>query len=285
MDKTGLTPMMAQYMKIKEQHKDHLVFFRLGDFYEMFFDDAIIGSKELELTLTGRDCGLEERAPMCGVPHHSSEAYISRLIRKGYKVAVCEQMENPALAKGVVSREVVRVITPGTLMENNLLVEDTNNFLCCVFLDSGAFGEAFGEAFGLVFADISTGEMNLIDLEKGGDDAVISELARYMPREVIFNTAFVSKTDIARFMRDKLACTADLVDDIDFDYETAKKRVEAHFNKTIEDLGLDKSRRVVCAAGALLGYLYETQKVGVERLIGVNVIEENRYMALDTSAR
>ena len=136
---TELSPMMQQYMQVKQQHKDHILFFRLGDFYEMFFDDALLASKELELTLTGRDCGLPERAPMCGVPYHSCEAYIARLIKKGYKVAICEQMEDPKSAKGIVKREVIRVITPGTLIETNMLEEGVNNFIASIYLEGDSY--------------------------------------------------------------------------------------------------------------------------------------------------
>lgn len=151
-----LSPMMKQYIEIKEQHKDCVVFFRLGDFYEMFFDDAINISKEpFELTLTGRDCGLPERAPMCGIPYHASETYIKRLIDKGYKVAICEQMENPALAKGLVKREIIRIVTPGTLIENNLLNEEKNNFIASIIVE--------GNSFSICFADISTGEAHITE--------------------------------------------------------------------------------------------------------------------------
>ena len=136
-DMQKLSPMMQQYFAIKEKHKDHILFFRLGDFYEMFYDDAVLASRELELTLTGRDCGQEERAPMCGVPFHACETYIARLIKKGYKVAICEQMENPADAKGVVKRSVIRVVTPGTLIESNMLSEDANNYIACILFDQG----------------------------------------------------------------------------------------------------------------------------------------------------
>ncbi|MDL2232317.1 DNA mismatch repair protein MutS [Ruminococcaceae bacterium OttesenSCG-928-L11] len=277
-NRDGLTPMMQQYFKIKDQHRDHIVFYRLGDFYEMFFEDAVLASKELELVLTGRDCGLEERAPMCGIPHHSSETYIARLIKKGYKVAICEQMEDPAVAKGVVSREVIRVVTPGTLMENNLLEEDANNYLCAICLEPEV-------GCGMVFADISTGEMNLMELDTDSDTAIINELSRYMPKEVIFSSAFLSKTAVAKYMREKLFCTADLVDDAGFAPETAAQRVESHFGKSLEDLGMAGKPLSVGAAGALLTYLYGTQKTGVERLIGVNVVEESRFMTLDSSAR
>lgn len=280
----NLSPMMQQYFRIKESHQDHLLFFRLGDFYEMFFDDAITASKELGLTLTGRDCGLAERAPMCGVPHHSCEGYIAKLIRKGFKVAICEQMEDPASAKGVVSREVVRVITPGTLMENNLLQEDTNNFLCCIYLVPDETAGAGSS--GLVFADISTGEINLLDLTAADDNAIMSELSRYMPREVIFNSAFLSRKAVAKYMREKLSCTADLVDDEAFGNDEAAATVLAHFGKdSLDDLGLAAMPRCVRALGALLHYLKDTQKNGIERLITLNIQEESKFMALDQNAR
>ena len=273
-----LSPMMQQYFRIKEKHKEHILFFRLGDFYEMFFDDAHLGSKELGLTLTGRDCGLKERAPMCGVPHHSCENYIAKLVRRGYKVAICEQTEDPAFAKGVVSREVVRVITPGTVLENNLLTEDSNNFLCCIFLDE--------KGCGLVFADISTGEMNLIESETVDDSAIMSELARYSPREVVFNTAFLDKKEIAKYMREKLSCTADLLSDETFSDEASTPAVLNHFGKaSLEDIGLNGRERCAKALGAMLLYLLETQKQGIERLVTLNIQEESRYMELDSSAR
>ena len=156
--------MMQQYMQVKEQHKDHILFFRLGDFYEMFFDDALLVSKELELTLTGRDCGLPERAPMCGVPYHSCDAYIARLIKKGYKVAICEQMEDPKSAKGLVKRDVIRVITPGTLIETNMLEEGVNNFIASIYLE--------GECYGVAVADISTGEIHLTQFEDPQDETI-----------------------------------------------------------------------------------------------------------------
>ena len=151
-----LSPMMQQYYKIKEDNKDSILFFRLGDFYEMFFEDAKIASKELELTLTGRDCGLEERAPMCGVPFHSCESYIARLVQKGYKVAICEQMENPADAKGIVKRDIVRVITPGTVLEASMLDEGKNNYICCVYAEK--------KNIGVCFSDISTGELYVTEI-------------------------------------------------------------------------------------------------------------------------
>ncbi len=276
--KNKLTPMMQQYFHVKDKHKDHIVFFRLGDFYEMFFEDAEMVSQELGLTLTGRDCGLLERAPMCGIPYHACETYIAKLIRRGHKVAICEQVEDPAFAKGVVSREVVRVITPGTLVESNLLDEDANNYLCSIYYKDAGYG--------LVFADISTGEANLIELGQDDDLALTNELSRYSPREVIFNSDFLEKRQIARFLRDKLSCTADLIDDEAFESELAKQAVLSHFAKdSLEELGLDSRPRCVAAISGLLQYLGETQKVGVERLISLNLLEETKYVRLDLTAR
>ena len=178
----AVTPFMQQYLAIKEKYKDYVLFFRLGDFYEMFHEDAITVSKELELTLTGRDCGEAERAPMCGIPYHSSETYISRLIAKGFKIAICEQMEDPATTKGLVKRDVVRIITPGTLIENSMLDETTNNYLCAVMLTDGAAGAAF--------VDISPGDVSVTAAE--GEDAaayIINELGAFSPREVLLNVS------------------------------------------------------------------------------------------------
>jgi hypothetical protein len=175
----GKTPMMQQYMKIKDKLPDAILFFRLGDFYEMFFDDALLASKELELTLTGRDCGQEERAPMCGVPYHSCEGYIARLIGKGYKVAICEQTEDPALAKGLVKREVVRVITPGTVVEGSMLEETRNNYICALYIA--------GEEAGMAFADVSTGEIFATASRGGAASRAVGELGRFCPKEIIVN--------------------------------------------------------------------------------------------------
>lgn len=274
----NVTPMMRQYFELKEQHKDHILFFRLGDFYEMFFDDALLASKELELTLTGRDCGMEERAPMCGVPHHSAEGYIAKLINKGYKVAMCEQVEDPATAQGVVKREVVRVITPGTLMENNLLEEETNNFLCCIYLTK--------KECGLAFADISTGEVNVIQLDNNKDSSIINELSRFTPRELVFNTELLSRNEVANFLREKLFCTADVLPDAVFEYAEATATVLQQFKKKdLTKLGLDHYPVATCALGGLISYLKETQKTGLERLITINILEEDRFMNLDMSAR
>ena len=273
-----LTPMMRQYLLIKQAHKNHVVFFRLGDFYEMFFEDAVEISQALGLALTGRDCGLSERAPMCGIPHHAIEGYLARLVKAGYKVAICEQTEDPAFAKGVVSREVVRVVTPGTLMEENLLEEDSNNYLCSIYRGSGGFG--------LAFADISTGQVNLVEIEREDDNAVLDQLSGYAPKEVIFNPAFVDKGEIARFMRENLRCTADLIEEEVYHPTRAEKAVLSHFGKDdLSGLGMAEKPRCLLAVAGLLFYLGETQKVGLERLCTVVVHQESKYMQLSERCR
>ncbi len=279
-DQTNLSPMMQQYFAIKNQHKEHILFFRLGDFYEMFYDDAITASKELELTLTGRDCGQEERAPMCGVPYHSCEAYIARLIKKGYKVAICEQVENPATAKGVVKREVIRVVTPGTLIESNLLEEGEHNYICCLMKQDFNYG--------VVFCDISTGEVHLTELhcEQKDNNKLKNELGRFYPSEIIFNSEFLHEKDIAEFIKTKLTCSADLLDDNNFEYNYCVNRILAQFNKpALEDLGLVDKPLAVAALGALLSYLGETQKVGMERIQSLSYYSERQFMNLDLVAR
>ena len=188
-----MTPMMEQYFEIKEKYKDYLLFYRIGDFYEMFYDDAKVASRELDLTLTGKDCGEKERAPMCGVPFHASEGYIGKLIEKGFKVAICEQTEDPATAKGLVRREVIRVVTPGTVLETNLLSETKNNYLCTVYV--GEF------ASGIAFADVSTGQVfgtSLDGAEMLSD--LKNEIATYSPSEIIFNISLSKAPDIADFV-------------------------------------------------------------------------------------
>ena len=195
-----LSPMMKQYFEIKENNKDAILFFRLGDFYEMFFDDAKIASKELELTLTGRDCGQEERAPMCGVPYHSYESYVARLIKKGYKVAICEQMENPATAKGIVKRDIIRVITPGTVVENAMLEESSNNYIASIFVE--------GNSFGICFCDVTTGELKCTSTlnSKETDNRIIEEISRYKPSEILFNDNFLDCREACYFIKERINC-------------------------------------------------------------------------------
>ena len=274
-----LSPMMQQYFRIKSEHKDQLLFFRLGDFYEMFYDDAITASKELELTLTGRDCGQEERAPMCGIPYHSCEAYIARLVKKGYKVAICEQMENPALAKGVVKREVVRVVTPGTVIENSMLDEASNNFICCAYLDTYACG--------LSFADISTGEVYVTELSTDEVEyKIMNESSRFSPSEVVANHTLAEKKQVIQFFKDKLNCMYDVLDDGYFEEESCKTRATSQFADTdLEKLGLFEKKAALKSLGGLIRYLYDTQKTGVERLMTINLYQETQFMNLDLVAR
>ena len=273
-DRSKLSPMMQQYLSMKDEHRDQILMFRLGDFYEMFFDDAVTASRELELTLTGRDCGLPDRAPMCGVPYHSVENYIARLVKKGYKVAICEQMENPALAKGMVKRDIVRVVTPGTLMEANMLEEGSNNYICSLC--------PAGERCGLAFADISTG--SVLVTEVSGEMAAINELGKYAPHEVIYAEELPQLRSVVGFLKDRLCCAAQAGDRDAYTEETAKKLVTEQF-------GMDTVSRLsdtplaVCALGGLMAYLKVTQFTGLERLLEAKSYLPQEYMRLDVAAR
>ena len=272
--KGKLTPMMQQYMQIKEENKDCILFYRLGDFYEMFFDDAVTASRELELTLTGRDCGLPDRAPMCGVPYHSVENYIARLVKKGYKVAICEQMENPALAKGMVKRDIVRVVTPGTLMEANMLEEGSNNYICSLC--------PAGERCGLAFADISTG--SVLVTEVSGEMAAINELGKYAPHEVIYAEELPQLRSVVGFLKDRLCCAAQAGDRDAYTEETAKKLVTEQFGEdTVTRLA--GTPLAVRALGGLMAYLKVTQFTGLERLLEAKSYLPQEYMRLDVAAR
>ena len=269
---------MEQYFRIKEQHKDHILFYRLGDFYEMFYDDAILASKELELTLTGRDCGQAERAPMCGVPYHSCEGYIARLIKKGYKVAICEQMEDPRLAKGVVKREVIRVVTPGTLVETSMLDEGQNNFIASICPE--------GEQYGLAVADISTGEIHAAQFTDPDDSTLKNDLSRFAPNEIVFHPALLDKKEMAEFIRNRLSCCAECLREEQYDFSEAQRRVLEQFGKSdLSELSLDQRPLAVQAIGGLLDYLTETQMNGVDRLVSLDLYSESQFMALDLTAR
>ena len=273
-DCSKLSPMMQQYLSMKDEHRDQILMFRLGDFYEMFFDDAVTASRELELTLTGRDCGLPDRAPMCGVPYHSVENYIARLVKKGYKVAICEQMENPALAKGMVKRDIVRVVTPGTLMEANMLEEGSNNYICSLC--------PAGERCGLAFADISTG--SVLVTEVSGEMAAINELGKYAPHEVIYAEELPQLRSVVGFLKGRLCCAAQAGDRDAYTEETAKKLVTEQF-------GADTVTRLagtplaVRALGGLMAYLRVTQFTGLERLLEAKSYLPQEYMRLDVAAR
>lgn len=267
-----LSPMMQQYLKIKEENKDTILFFRLGDFYEMFFDDAKLASKELELTLTGRDCGLEERAPMCGVPYHSCESYIARLVQKGYKVAICEQMEDPAKAKTIVQRDIVRVVTPGTVIESSMLDESRNNYICCIYSEQNNVA--------MCFCDISTGELYVTDF-KGKDclDKIKSQLTSYNPREILIGGDTVKFKELPSFIKDKLSTTVEMLPDENFAYITCDDVVKKQF-KDDYSLVCDNALSI-CVLGALVSYLKNTQKNGLERINHINVFSENQFMKLD----
>ncbi len=271
-----MTPMMEQYFEIKNQYKDYLLFYRLGDFYEMFFDDAITASRELELTLTGRDCGEAERAPMCGVPFHSSEGYIGRLIEKGYKVAICEQVEDPATAKGLVKRDVVRVITPGTLIETNLLPEQKNNYLCSICVGTSAYG--------VCFADVTTAQViaTVIDGDEA-DEHLISELGTYMPREVIVNLGATRFPRVADFLNSKGVMLGQN-QSARFDHERCVELVKRQFEGTLREETL-QDRELVCAVGALLDYLMETQKSDISYIKELQIYGEGQYLELDVNTR
>ncbi len=275
--KEKLSPMMQQYLETKEQYPDCILFYRLGDFYEMFFDDAVRVSRELELTLTGRDCGLEERAPMCGVPYHSAELYIKRLIDLGMRVAICEQMTDPALSKGLVTREVIRIVTPGTLIENDLLDDASNNYLCSIYI--GKSGAA------ICFADLSTGEAAVYPVpEKGTEDAIINLLSRYMPVELIFNDAFFDLKAVGSFVRLRLHCACTLREESCFDLALQEAAVCRQFSvQQIGDLGLQPGVQAQAVCG-LFAYIEATQKLPVGRFTELVLDDSSAYMTIDHNA-
>ncbi|MBQ7543101.1 MAG: DNA mismatch repair protein MutS [Clostridia bacterium] len=273
-----MTPMMRQYFEIKKEYSDTILMFRLGDFYEMFFDDAKTASRELELVLTGRDCGQEERAPMCGVPFHSADSYIARLVQKGYKVAICEQTEDPSLAKGLVRREVVRVITPGTVIESSMLDESRNNYLGCVVLDK--------KTAGVCFADVSTGEVHLAQLSGRDLTAkIINELCRFSPTEVLLSPSACGKSEIVQFVRDRIHAALETMDAEYFSPSVCGAEVLRHFQVvSAAELGID-GEQPLCALGASLRYLKDVQKSELENIRTVDFYSDARFMKIDASSR
>ena len=263
----NLSPMMQQYMSIKEAHKDHIVFFRLGDFYEMFFDDALLASKELELTLTGRDCGLPERAPMCGIPFHSSEAYIQRLLEKGYKVAICEQTELPQKGKTLVNRDVIRVVTPGTIMENSMLSEDKNNYIASIYIDNNQAS--------ICFCDISTGSMQSTVVGSDNfENNLKSEIFKYMPKEIIINTPILKLKWLTDYLKNIVHCSVELIDDGEYNDFVVDETVRSQFKG--KTFSIEMSR----CLWQLINYLSQTQKVGIEKLDAVDSYSQDNYMKL-----
>lgn len=273
-----LSPMMKQYFEIKKDYPDTILMFRLGDFYEMFFEDAKTASRELELVLTGRDCGQEERAPMCGVPFHSADGYIARLVQKGYKVAVCEQTEDPKQAKGIVKREVIRVISAGTVIESSMLDETKNNYLasCCLMFES----------VGLCFVDVSTGMLYLTEIKENTDEKTVDEFARFMPSEILLNKEAATLKRFSDFVSKKLEATAEVLSAQSFDFEKNKAVVLKHFDRSsLESLELENKRSAVCALGAALTYLYDAQKTELENIKEITFYNDRKYMKIGISTR
>ena len=268
-----MTPMMQQYFQIKDQYRDHILFYRLGDFYEMFFEDAQIASKELELTLTGRDCGEEQRAPMCGVPFHSSEGYIGRLISKGYKVAICEQTENPAEAKGLVKREVIRVITPGTVIEADLLNDQRNNYLASLYITD--------KGIGVAFADVSTAQMKATSFEGDGlMSDLLTELSTHAPREAIVNCSLDDYPAISAYFKDRnVLCTPCLAG---YFGDSAEIRYRRQFGQYE---GSERYLTATVAAGAALGYIADAQKSDISYIKDIDIYENSQYLEMDMSTR
>ena len=275
-----LKPMKRQYNEIKEQHRDCLLFFRLGDFYEMFDDDAKVASRELDLALTTRDRNVadpEERTPMCGVPYHSAEAYIARLIARGYKVAICEQTEDPALAKGLVSRDVVRIITPGTVTESSMLEEGRSNYICAVYLEGGRGGAAF--------CDISTGEFCCASFENDAVNHIVNELGRFAPREALLSFGAEGEEAIVSFLTKKLDAMLESGGER-FEYLGASIRLCRQFGyNDVDESGLGEQSAAICATGALLAYIAETQKCDMSHINRLDVFFGGRFMELDWTTR
>ena len=274
------SPMMQRYLETKEQYKDCILFYRLGDFYEMFFDDAITASRELELTLTGKDCGQEERAPMCGIPHHAAEIYISRLIAKGYKVAICEQLEDPKEAKGIVKRGVIRVVTPGTVVESNMLEERKNNFIMSIF-KSGIY-------FGISVCDISTGEFYSAEIKDNQNfPLVLDEIARYMPSELVINSMMSNCQEEMNKIKERFDAYITRFNDKFFtdDAEKIKYRFNFVDSNQQEIKNIEEKTLAVCSINALIEYIEQTQMTTLEHINKITVYNISKYMSLDINAR
>lgn len=271
-----LSPMMQNYIDTKEEYPDCILFYRLGDFYEMFFDDALTASKELELTLTGKSCGLEERAPMCGVPHHTVDSYLNRLVSRGYKVAICEQMEDPKLAKGLVRREVTRVVTPGTNLDTYAMDETKNNYIMCVICTDNRFG--------ISVADVTTGDFFVTELDTLRK--LLDEISKYMPSEIICSEAFFLSGVDADDLRNRLGISIYALDAWYFDDSMTRQTLLEHFHVSSPDgLGLTDYDTGIIAAGSLLKYLQETQKSSLPHLTRLQPYTTGKFMVIDSSTR
>lgn len=275
----ALSPMMQHYLQIKKENEGTIVFYRLGDFYEMFFEDAELVSRELSLTLTGKECGLSERAPMCGVPYHSVDSYIARLIAKGYKVAICEQMEDAANAKGLVSRAVTRIITPGTVIGGEMLDESKNNFICSMYVSDTNIA--------LSFCDVSTGELLITEVPRKEEETVLErELIKFQPREILFNDQAVNLKHLAEFLREKMPCIVNLIEDEVYDFEGCSNFITSQFEKgSINDLGLESKNDIVYSLGALFDYLKKTQKTKLKQISLPEFYSEDQFMCIDLNTR
>lgn len=274
-----LSPMMKQYLRIKSQNEDSILFFRVGDFYEMFFDDAKKASDELDLTLTGKDCGMGERAPMCGVPYHSCESYIARLVQKGYKVAICEQTEDPKTAKKLVDRDIIRVITPGTVIEDMMLEEGKNNYLAAVALT--------GDGVGLCFTDASTGECHLTSFPAGNyNSAVSDELLRFAPREILVAESLKAKSAaLWDFLQENFKAGITVRNEEAFEPQKTEELFVKHFGiSELEERGIDKASSKAAALGAVIDYLYETGRTGSISVNKIDVYTDSQFMRLDMTA-
>ena len=272
----ALSPMMSKYLETKDEYPDCILFYRLGDFYEMFFDDATMVAKELELTLTGKDCGLKERAPMCGVPYHAAETYINRLVQNGHKVAIAEQMEDPKLAKGLVKREVVRIVTPGTITSSGVLADDKNNYIISIFY--------IDERFGLSICDISTGDFFVTELVTSRE--LFDEIQKYQPTEIICNHAFEISGISLDELKKKYNITITSLDNSYFSEKSGIDILKKHFKvSSVEALGLSEFLDATIASGAMLKYLYEMQKSSCAQIVSISAYKNGDYMIVDTSSR
>ena len=271
-----VTPMMQHYLKTKEEYPDCILFYRLGDFYEMFFDDAITVSRELELTLTGKACGLEERAPMCGVPHHACDSYLNKLVAKGYKVAICEQVEDPKQAKGIVKREVVRIVTPGTNIDMQSLDEAKNNYMMCIVY--------LTDHFGIATVDVTTGDYFVTEVDS--ERKLIDEINKFMPSEIVCNEAFYMSGVDVDDLKNRMQIAISSIDSWYFGDDLAKETLLSHFHiQTLQGLGLEDYESGVIAAGALLKYLYNTQKNSLANILEIHPYSIGKYMIIDSSSR
>lgn len=274
-----LSPMMKQYFSVKEKCRDHILFFRLGDFYEMFFDDALMVSKELELTLTGRDCGLEERAPMCGIPYHAADLYIKKLIENGHKVAICEQLTDPKETKGIVERDIIRIVTPGTLTESNLLDDSKNNYISAIYVQD--------KICAICFADISTGEVHLFKkTSKDIESEIINELSRFEPVELLFNGKFLDLKNVQEFIRGRMNISVQLLDEENFDVTAHKDVILRQFSVSdLDEISLHEDTVEASCVCGLFGYISDTQKSLVGRFTEIKRYNDNFFMELDLTAR